>query len=94
MSSIGCLEYYFRANGLFDANCAPILHLELHYLQTDQTVLPLVPRHIGVPSSAFKMISMPMVSSVQTMHLSCTDNNIVSKQTKMRFHMTHVTYEF
>jgi hypothetical protein len=40
------------------------------------------------------MISMPMVCSVQTMHLSCTDTNIVSKWTKMRFHMTHVTYKF
>jgi hypothetical protein len=28
------------------------------------------------------------------MHLSCTDTNPVSKQTKTRFHMTHVTYEF
>jgi hypothetical protein len=52
-SSIGCLQYYFRAYGTFDANCAPILHLELHYLQTDRTMLPLVPRHLGVPLSAF-----------------------------------------
>jgi hypothetical protein len=37
---------------------------------------------------------MPMVCSVHTMHLSCTDANIVSKQTKTRFHMTHITYEF
>jgi hypothetical protein len=28
------------------------------------------------------------------MHLSCTDTNTVSKRTKMRFHTTHVTYEF
>jgi hypothetical protein len=27
----------------------------------------------------------------QTVHLSCTDTNTVSKWTKMRFHMTHVT---
>jgi hypothetical protein len=40
------------------------------------------------------MISMPMVCSVQTVHLSCTDTNIVSKQTKTRFHTTHVSYEF
>jgi hypothetical protein len=37
---------------------------------------------------------MPMVCSVQTMHLSCTDTNNVSKRTKTRFHTTHVTYEF
>jgi hypothetical protein len=28
------------------------------------------------------------------MHLSCTDTNIVSKHTKTRPHMTHITYEF
>jgi hypothetical protein len=27
-------------------------------------------------------------------HLSCTDTDTVSKQTKTRFHTTHVTYEF
>jgi hypothetical protein len=34
-----------------------------------------------------------MVCLAQTVHLSCTDNNTVSKQTEMRFHMTHVTLE-
>jgi hypothetical protein len=34
-----------------------------------------------------------MVRLVQTMRLSCTDTNTVSKQ-KERFHLTHVTYEF
>jgi hypothetical protein len=37
---------------------------------------------------------MPMVGSVQTVHLSCTDTNTVTKQTKTRFQTTHVTYEF
>jgi hypothetical protein len=41
-----------------------------------------------------KMISMPIVCSVQTVHLSCTNTNTVSKRTKTRFHTTHVTYEF
>jgi hypothetical protein len=27
----------------------------------------------------------------QTVHLSCTDTNVVSKRTEMRFHKTHVT---
>jgi hypothetical protein len=40
------------------------------------------------------MISMPTVCSVQTVHLSCTDTNTVSKWTKTRFHTTHVTYKF
>jgi hypothetical protein len=37
---------------------------------------------------------MPMVCLVQTVHLSCTNTNTVSKRTKTRFHITHVTYEF
>jgi hypothetical protein len=60
----------------------------------DSTDLPLEPRHLGVPSSVSKMISMPMVCSLQTVHLSCTDTNTVSKWTKTRYHMTHITYEF
>jgi hypothetical protein len=30
----------------------------------------------------------------QIVHLSCTDTKTVSKQTKMRFNMTHVTLVF
>jgi hypothetical protein len=94
MSSIGCLKYYFCAYDTFNANCATILHQELHYLQTDRTELPLEPHHLGVTSSASKMISMPMVCSVQAVQLPCTNTNNLSKWTKTRFHMTHVTYEF
>jgi hypothetical protein len=43
---------------------------------------------------ASKMISVPMVRLAQTVQLSCSDTNTVSKRTKMRFHMTHVTEEF
>jgi hypothetical protein len=60
----------------------------------DQTELPLKSCLLGVPSSVSKTISMPMVCSVQTVHLSCTDTNTASKRTEKRFHMTHVTYEF
>jgi hypothetical protein len=60
----------------------------------DRTELPLEPRHLGVPLSASKTIYMPMVCSMQTVYLSCTDTNTVSKQTKTRFHMTHVSYDF
>jgi hypothetical protein len=38
-------------------------------------VLPLGPRDLGVPSGASKIISMPMVHSAQTMHLSCDKTN-------------------
>jgi hypothetical protein len=70
------------------------VHQGWYYLETDRSKLPLEPRHLGVPSSASKMISMPMVCSVQTVHLSCTDINTVSKWTKTKFHTTHATYEF
>jgi hypothetical protein len=60
----------------------------------DQTELPLEPRYLGVPSTVSKMISTPMVCSVQTMHLSCTDTNTISKWTKTRFHTAHITYEY
>jgi hypothetical protein len=40
------------------------------------------------------MISEPMVCLAQTVHISCTDTNTISKWTKTRFHMTHVTLEF
>jgi hypothetical protein len=56
--------------------------------------LPLEPRHIIVPSGASKTITEPMVRLAQTMHLSCTDTNTVSKRTEIRFDMTHATYGF
>jgi hypothetical protein len=55
---------------------------------------PLDPHHIGVPSGGSKMISDPMVCSVQTMHLSCADINTIPTQTKTSFHVTHGTKEF
>jgi hypothetical protein len=35
-----------------------------------------------------------MVCSVQTVHLSCTNTNTITKRTKTRFHTMHVTFEF
>ena len=40
------------------------------------------------------MISEPMVHLAQTMHLSCTDTNTVSKLKEAGFDMTYVTYKF
>jgi hypothetical protein len=54
----------------------------------DSNKLPLEPHHQGVSSGASKTISEPIVHSVQTVPLYCTDTNIVSKRTKTRFHMT------
>jgi hypothetical protein len=35
-----------------------------------------------------------MVRLAQTVHLSCTKSNTISKRTERRFYMTHVTQEF
>jgi hypothetical protein len=59
----------------------------------DRNELPLESHHLGVPLGSYKMISEPMAHFVQTMHLSCTNTNTVSKWTETRFHMTHVTKE-
>ena len=40
------------------------------------------------------MIFEPVVRLEQTVHLSCTNTNNISKQIETRFHMTHVTKEF
>jgi hypothetical protein len=63
----------------------------LHHLQIDQKKFLIEPRHLRAPSGASKTISEPILRLAQTAHLPCTDTNTVSKQTKTRFHMTHVT---
>jgi hypothetical protein len=40
------------------------------------------PCHLAVPSGASKTIYEPMVCLAQTVHLSCTDTNTVSRGTK------------
>jgi hypothetical protein len=35
-----------------------------------------------------------MMHYAQTVYLSCTKTNFVSKQAEARFHMTHVIYDF
>jgi hypothetical protein len=40
------------------------------------------------------MIYERMVRLAQTMHLSCTDSNTISKWTETGFHMAYVTKEF
>jgi hypothetical protein len=88
-SSIGCVQHDFLADGTLDTKRAPFLHQDYHYLQIDSNKLPLEPRHLGVSLGASNMIFEPIVCSAQTVHLYCTDTNNVSKQKKMRFHMTH-----
>jgi hypothetical protein len=52
---------------------------------------PLELSHLGVLLGASKTISEPTICLAQTMHLSWTDTNTISKWTKTRFHMTHIT---
>jgi hypothetical protein len=92
-SSIGCVQNDVWAYVTFDANRSPILCEDTHYIQTNRNELSLQPHHRGVPSGASKTIFEPLVRLAQTVHLSCTDTNTVSKR-KVRFHMTRVTKEF
>jgi hypothetical protein len=48
----------------------------------DQNMVPLDPRHLGVPLGASKMISETMVRSTQTVHLSCIKIDTIPKQTE------------
>jgi hypothetical protein len=98
-SSFRWIQNDFLACDTFGTIHAPILRHDYHYIQTDRNEISNDPRHLGVPSGGSKMICKPMVHLVQNMHLSCvkvtickrTDSNTVSKRTKIRFHMTHVT---
>jgi hypothetical protein len=90
-SSIRCVQNKCRAYGTFSVNSAPILHQEWHNLPTDRNELPVELHHLGVLSGASKTISPLMVRLTQTVHLSCTDANSISKWTNSIMHMTHVT---
>jgi hypothetical protein len=84
-SSIGCVQNNFLSLWYIWNKSCIYISSRLAHLQTDRNELPLEPCHQGVPSGASKMISEPMVHLAQTMHLSCTDTNTVSKWTKTRF---------
>jgi hypothetical protein len=81
----------FRAYATFNANGPSILRQDYNNLQTNRNKHPLEPRQPGVPTILSKMIPEPMVCLDQTMHLSCTDTNTVSKWNETRFDMTHIT---
>jgi hypothetical protein len=53
-------------------------------------MIPHDPRHLGVPSSASKMISEPRVRSTQTEHLSCINISTVSKWTELSVEAHHL----
>jgi hypothetical protein len=79
-TTIRCVQNDFSAYGTFGANRTPILHQDYHYFQTNWIKHPLEPHHLGVPSGASKMISKPLVYSVQTMHLSCIKIGTISNE--------------
>jgi len=86
---IGCVQNDFWAYVTFVTNRPHILHKYEHYIQTDRNEIPLEPRHLGVLLGAVKMISKPRLE--QTVHLSCTNTNTISKRTETRFHLSLVT---
>ena len=90
-SSIGCVETDFQAYGTFNTKRATILHRRQHCLQRDRNEISHDPRHLGVPSGASKMISEPMVHLTQTVHLSCTNTDTISKRPETGIHKTNVT---
>jgi hypothetical protein len=89
--TLRCAPSNFKAYCTFDTSCAPILHRDLYYLQTDRNELPLDQLLLlGVPEK----ISMPVVHLMQTVHLACSETNTTSKWTKTSFRMTHDTKEY
>jgi hypothetical protein len=81
-SSIWCVQNDFQAYGTFDANLAPILRHDRHYLQTDRNESPHDLHHLGVRYGVSKMISEPIVCSVQTVHRSCVKICTISEWTE------------
>jgi hypothetical protein len=82
-STIGSVQNDFCAYGMFNVNCALILHQ--HCLQMDQNEIRHDPRHLGVPSGASKMISEVVVRSAQTVHLSCVKISTIFEWTELSF---------
>jgi hypothetical protein len=56
-----------------------------------QNEIPHDPHQLGVLWSVSKMIFEPVVSSMQTVHLSYISISTISKQTESSFHMSLVT---
>jgi hypothetical protein len=91
-STIRCVQKVFWVYGMFGANRLLILHQDWHYLQMNQNLFPLDPHHIGVQLVVPKLISEPMICSVQPLQLFWAEINTISKQTETCSHLTHVTY--
>jgi hypothetical protein len=81
---------------LWFIQCKPCTYLTLRLAQSSNRPNRAPPggHLLGVPMGASKTIYEPIIRLTQTEHLSCTNDNTVSKQIEMRFHMTHVTKKF
>jgi hypothetical protein len=79
-STTRCVQNDFWACGIFGPNYAPILHRHSDCLQMDRNEIPQDPCHLVAPSGASKMISVRVVRSAQTMHLSCVKISIISNE--------------
>jgi hypothetical protein len=90
-STISCVQKDFWAYVTFVANRAPILHRHKHFLKMDHNEIPYDPRHLGFPSGVSKTLFETMVSSAQTMNISCVKISTISKWTEMNFHLSLIT---
>jgi hypothetical protein len=93
-TSIECVQNNFWAYVTLSTKRCTNLASRLALSLNRPKRLSVEPHHLGVPSGVSKTISEPVVHLAQTVHKSCTKTNTVSKWTKTRFHMTHVTLEF
>ena len=75
------------AYGTSSANHAPILHQPNTVSKQKRNEIPTDQDHLADPSVASKTISMPMVHSTQTMHLSCVKISTLSKRTESSFYL-------
>jgi hypothetical protein len=67
------------------------LALTLTLSLMDQNKIAHDPRHLGVSSGASKMISEPVVRSVQIVLLFCVKIRNISKQTESSIHLSLVS---
>jgi hypothetical protein len=65
--------------------------LALTCLQTGRNEIPHEPRHLGVPSSAIKMFSEPMVRLTQTMHQYCIKISIIYERIETSLYFGLIT---
>ena len=56
----------------------------------ERSEVPHDPRHLGVPSGAYKMIFEPMVRLTQTVHLSSIKISTIPKQAELSLETRHL----